>query len=149
MSAIVPEKLAGDWTDDDGQILADQLGETSNAPKPPADVPAVQPVEVPPKTGRLITGTIQLEPGWEPVLLLPADPNRLTVVIQDNDVLSNFAWVAGDPQDLRFSRTAFVVVTDSPLTLAGYTGPLYAIAAPPPEGEEGLPANISYVAVTA
>lgn len=144
---MLPERstLAGDWTDDDGQVFADQLGETANAPAPPATEAVENPTARPPRPGRLLTGTITVDPAWAPTLLLPADPNRVSLVIANNSaVTADGIYVAGAQGDLQTpGQSAGEVSGANPLTLREYTGPIWVSAA-----GQSAPVPVAYWSVT-
>jgi hypothetical protein len=80
---VGPDRLnLGDTRDDDATILdrlVESHAEPPTAEKLPFAVP--EPLHRPRPLTRLITGSIDLQPGWSPMQLLPADPDRESLVI--------------------------------------------------------------------
>lgn len=147
MSAVMPERptLAGDWRDDDGQVFSDLVEPQADPLPPPAQV-LVEPVtERPARPGRLLSGTLTVDPAWAPTLALPADPARKTLVIQNNSTTAtDGALVADDGGKLQAAQSAGAVYPANPLTLAGYTGPVWLSAL-----GAAAPVRVSWWAVTA
>jgi hypothetical protein len=133
MSAMLPERptLAGDWNDDDGQVFAD-LVEPQNEPLPPPADAMVAPIsDRPARPGRLLTGTLAVDPAWTaPTLLLPADPLRQSVTIQNNSgTATDGLRVADDPGKLMTATACGSVFPANTLTLDRYTGAVWVSAA--------------------
>lgn len=130
MSAIPAERpLAGDWSDDDGQVISD-LVEPQNEPLPPPANTMVEPVTAaPPRPGRLLCGTLTIDTGWAPTLLLPPDPLRRHVVIQNNsETATDGLRVADDPGKLHAASACGMVYAANPLRLEDYTGAVWVTA---------------------
>ena len=75
-----PPHLAGDWHDDDADILNSQIQDAATPPTP-AQLPTVPhpaPISGPKPTTRLLTGSLAIDKAWNaPQLLLPADPRPI------------------------------------------------------------------------
>lgn len=140
-----------DLKDDDAAVIDSYFIETD---APPDMTPARQPIDNTPNktpiaiTTRLLSREQTLQPGFDPVLLFPADNNRKHMYIR---VYSPTAQ-AGDA--IRFGGTAQearngarILQGDAP-TIDNHTGPIYAFA----EAITGVPnsaaVNVEYWAVT-
>jgi hypothetical protein len=147
MSTATPEPpvLAGDWADDDHQVIDDQLQENPNPPAPPVQT-MVEPVEKRPKrVRRLLCGTLSIEPGWVPVQVLTADSARCQVVIQVNsETATDGVLVADDAGKLQTGVGAGAVYPANQLSLLDFTGPVFI--APLPNASGAVP--VSWWAVT-
>lgn len=123
--------LAGDWHDDDGQVIDDLVQPQANPLPPPATDKTVPVTERPARVGRLIGGTGTWDPQWQPFLALPADPRRKSVTIQNNSTTAtDGVRIADDSGKCQSGTGAGVVYPANPLTLLGYTGPVWISAAP-------------------
>lgn len=146
MSAVMPERptLAGDWKDDDGQVFADLVEPQAN-PLPVPDQVMVEPVtQRPPRPGRLMCGSMTADPTWPPMLVLPADPDRKSVTIQNNSATATDSIrVADESGKLQNLVGGGLVFPANPLTLLGYTGPVWLSAS-----QAVAPVSVSYWAVT-
>lgn len=142
--------LAGDWKDDDGQVIDSFLDENTDGQKnPPPATEAFVPPHEPPKVLTRILGTeITLKSGTivagqvavqsdAPVMVLAADLNRKQFGIRVNslgvgqtgaglgsDVLR---W-GSDPGNLMTKMSAPGVTTAQPLDSIPHTGPVWVWA---------------------
>lgn len=128
MSDGMPDRptLAGDWSDDDGQVF-DSLVEPQANPLPVPAQTMTDPVQGRPKrAGRLMTGNATVDPTWPPMLALPADPARRSLVIQNNsETATDAVRVADDSGKCQAPAGAGLVYPANPLTLRDYTGPVW------------------------
>lgn len=139
--------LAGDAKDDDARVL-DSLVESHAQPPDAKDLPLarVEPLIVPPRLTRLMTGSMNISKDWpEPVQLLPSDPNRVALTINMNSTTALDVLLFADEKNK--CQTAMNAFTCSPATrafsLGEHTGALWAWG-------PGLAATalVSWVAVT-
>jgi len=136
--------LAGDWQDDDGQVLDDLVQPQANPlPVPPQEM-VTPATERPKRPGRIISGTLWVDPTWGPTQILPADANRKNLIIQNGSTeAADAIRVADDSGKCQVGSAAGLVFPANPLTLPDYTGPIYVSAA---DAAEAVP--LSWWAVT-
>lgn len=143
-----PITLSGDQISDDALAL-DSLVEQVAEPPTPGQTMGTTPTEPPKPETTLITGTYTVPAGTvvEPILMLPADRHRHTVTlsIHSSAALSGVVRIGGDKGRLYFSSSAYIMrYGDQPLTLEGYTGPVYIVNTI----AEATDITVSFVAVT-
>lgn len=126
-----PRLNTGDPNDDDGQVIDSLLVEVDNPPEPLPNV-AVDPQrsEVRPrKTGRLLSVTHTLLPGWDPVQVGWADPDRKTFRIQlVGTTATDFIRFADDASKLASDSSCarlYATANGTRIDLDNHTGPLY------------------------
>jgi hypothetical protein len=139
--------LAGDHYDDDAEKLdsrlagPDEIFLQSAGPyddEPTPKTPTVHAVT------QLLAQTYALNAAWDPVFLLPADPDRKTLVITVRDMVSpETCRLASDRANLMPTNSNCLSVGNGVYDLSGHTGPLYLYA---PDSLSG--GTISLVAVT-
>ena len=124
-----PPILAGRIDDDDG-VYVDALFQEDSVPPTPDEIPRevvdAQRVSIPSLGfNRLVSSSATYTDDASLVIrLLPADPRRKTVVVTSYPG----CFVSDDPNLLTGSRSmAFLLYEGVTLTLADYTGPLYAV----------------------
>ena len=143
-----PITLSGDQISDDALAL-DSLVEQVAEPPTPGQTMGTTPTEPPKPETTLITGTYTVPAGTvvEPILMLPADRHRHTVTlsIHSSAALSGVVLIGGDKGRMYFSSSAYIMrYGDQPLTLEGYTGPVYIVNTI----AEATDITVSFVAVT-
>lgn len=142
-----PITLSGDQISDDALAL-DSLVEQVAEPPAPGQTMGTTPTEPPKPETTLITGTYTVPAGTvvEPILMLPADRHRHTVTlsIYSSAALSGVVLIGGDKGRMYFSSSAFIMLPYQPLTLEGYTGPVYIVNTI----AEATDITVSFVAVT-
>lgn len=137
--------LAGDWHDDDGQVIDSLLDENTDGAKnpPPATEPFVPPrPEIKPLT-RIVGTEIKMTSGTptvqsdQPVMVLPADLNRKQFGIRVNSIGtggvgaglgSDVVRWGSDPNLLRAGMSAPGVTTAQPQDNVPHTGPVWIFA---------------------
>jgi hypothetical protein len=139
--------LAGDHFDDDAEVLdsrlagPDEIFPQSAGPyddEPTPKMPSVHAVT------QLLAQTYALNAAWDPVFLLPADPDRKTLVITVRDMTApETCRLASDRANLMPTNSNCLSVGNGIYDLSGHTGPLYLYA---PDAVSG--GTISLVAVT-
>lgn len=150
----------GDKNDDDGQVIDSLLIETNTPPEPLPDA-SVDPQRAkvrPRKTGRLLTGTWFVPPGWHvnnggsgPTLVLPADPDRKTFRIQVvSPTAGDYIVIADDAGklqgvDMFGGARIYATTTGNQRDIDNHTGPLYIV---PAAANNALGCYVSYWAVT-
>ena len=135
MSIPLPEtdnsqlRLAGDYKDDDPQVIDALVNPEANPPAPD-ELPTVKPpvTEEPKPINRLLTRTEILQPGWPPQLMMPADPFResLTIRVSAQNA-TDFLAIADDAGKLQTEAGSFVIF-DASTWSDTYTGPLWVKA---------------------
>lgn len=119
--------ITGDWLDDDGQVMDDLMRNQSDPPEP-EDLPVQRdslPDAKPLTVTRLMCRNYAISAAaTDPVMFLPADPNRTSLVLQANGTL---VW-SGDRNDLNGEATlGFILKSTNIYALDGYTGAVWAI----------------------
>jgi hypothetical protein len=138
--------IAGNLTDDDGQVinsLVEDMAEPPAAKLLPVAT-TVPPVPVKPVM-RLLTLTWNVLPGWPPSLLLPADPDRTALRIDVNSATAtDVIRIADDAGKVQSVGGSALIYSgkDIPFNSA-YTGPVW-VYAPDAVG----PVTVSVTAVT-
>lgn len=121
----------GDLNDDDGQVIDSLLVEVDNPPPmlPDASVDPERDKNRPRKTGRLLAVTHTLLPGWDPVQVAWADPDRETFRIQVvGSTATDFVRFADDPSKLSSDATCarlYATANGTRIDLDSLTGPLW------------------------
>lgn len=137
--------IAGDTTDDDGQVI-NSLTQGDATPPIPTELPTVDlgiTIKAPPMT-RLMTGSMVVPNTWAPVMILPADPNRKTLKIRvQSATATDYIRVSDDPGKLQFANLSYLGYISLPVELDGHTGPVWLSA---PDGTG--PVTVTYAAVT-
>jgi hypothetical protein len=128
---FAPRLNTGDPNDDDGPVIDSLLIEVDNPPEPLPDA-SVDPQrsEVRPrKTGRLLTLTHTLLPGWDPVQVGWADPDRKTFRIQVvGTTTTDFVRFADDASKLSSDTTCarvYASAAGTRIDLDNHTGPIW------------------------
>jgi hypothetical protein len=141
----------GDTEDDDGQVIDSLLVEVDAPPEPLPDT-SVEPQRSkvrPAKTGKLLTGTMLVLPGWDAIPLLPADPDRDTFRLQViGATATDYILYADDAGKLQNEQGGFRVmatVTGNRVDVDNFTGPLW-VKAPAANNVAGV--YVSWSAVT-
>src|SRR6187551_954560 len=97
--------LAGDHSDDDGQVIDSLFVEVDTPPTPPADTPAITHRTMPRRTNQLIEGfqVIDLNNLNTPMRLLNADPDRKDTIVRVNcTVATDSIRIADEPSKLSY-----------------------------------------------
>jgi hypothetical protein len=127
MSAVYPEPtvLAGDWKDDDGQVLDDLVQPQGNPLPVPIEVMVTPVTERPARTTRLMSGALTLDPTWRPTQILPADPNRKRLIIWNNSTDGDgLLWITDDPSKIPPDTDANAIQSiPGTAAVAGYLPP--------------------------
>lgn len=128
---FAPRLNTGDPADDDGPVIDSLLIETDAPPEPLPDT-SVDPQrskERPRKTGRLLAVTHTLLPGWDPVQVGWADPDRETFRLQLVTAnAGDFILFADDASKLSSDATCarlYGSATGTRIDLDNHTGPLW------------------------
>jgi hypothetical protein len=122
--------LAGDYDDDDGQVISD-LVTTEAAPPDPfpaAAVPIPAPSPTPKRPTRLLTGTAVLDPAntSAPFLVLPEDVDRETFTIRVlSDNPSDFVLMGEEPNRVATPGLAVRVPSGQVTDYGDHTGPVW------------------------
>jgi len=139
--------IAGNPADPDAATL-DTLVESAAVPPTPAELPKAPAVTTadpaPAPITRTMTGTILVLKRWSPVLLLPADPNRLALTVwtmpqTDETVL----WLSDDAGKVQQIGSSALPIPLNMLVLTPHTGPVW-VACP----DATVSVRVSYLAVT-
>lgn len=145
--------LAGDWHDDDGQVIASLTREDAFPPEP-KDLPRAEPVtlDAPKRINRLNTTSASPRASFGAVLLLAADPERVSLTLSVETVATNpatYLLFADDPGKVQgFESSAFRLYTGrSPFTIRDYTGPVW-VRVPVGDGAQDYGVNVSAMAVS-
>jgi hypothetical protein len=141
--------IAGDPTDDDAAIL-DRLVE-SRAQPPTPDREPVTPISKTPlphkPMTRLMTTTLAIDKAWLPTLILPADPNRVSLQMwAASDTATDFVRISDDPGKVQSLGGCAQVYSGQWLQFpfpGTHNGPLWAYA---PDGTG--PIKLHVIAVT-
>jgi hypothetical protein len=138
--------LAGDPTDDDGQVL-DSLVEPSAEPPTPSELPGSPKVELsePKSLTRLLTGSQKLLASWDAVLLLPADPLRLSLQMwAASDTATDYARFSDDAGKIQVKSSSALLWSGQLLQLPlSHTGPVW-VSCPDATG----PVTVCFATVT-
>lgn len=136
-------RLAGDWQDDDPQVI-DALFE--QAADPP-DIGATAVVEsakppLPKRLTTLLTGyvTIDSNTSGSPIQLLPGDPRRKNLAVRVLGSPLTTIYLSDDPGRLAMRQTsgfAYAIPGGGDVFLGDYTGPVYALCTPIVAGVTG------------
>jgi hypothetical protein len=140
-------RIAGDWQDDDAQIFDDAQKEYQVPVRPEtAAVPALDTEGRGAAVTTLMTNTfVGVDAAWSPALLLPADPDRLSVHIEVNGQATFSALLADDASRCTGNGgQALVVKNNRQLDLVGHTGPIWVAA----ESSSTTTGTVSALAVT-
>lgn len=123
--ATDPHTIAGDWLDDDPQVIDDLVQPdpdpptADELPRDSDDIPAVARVV---GTRVISRSYYEIRP-LEPVFVLPADPNRTTLVITNS---GSFDMMFADSRaGVSSGYLGHIVRSWSELTLTGYTGAVW------------------------
>ena len=137
--------IAGDPNDNDATIL-NSLVEDHAAP------PDAKHEPITPKTPdinrkaitRQVTGTLILDKTWSPVLLLPSDPNRVSLRMwAASATASDYLRFADDNGKVQSVGSSALLYVGQPMPSSTHTGPVWVYA---PDGVG--PVTVSFVAVT-
>jgi hypothetical protein len=139
--------IAGDYTDNDAAVI-DSLVESHAQPPEPVTQPTMPlVVAVPPKPmTRLMVGSIAVQAGWAPVLLMPADPNRINLQLwAASDTSTDYARVSDDAGKVQSKGGSALLYSGQLLKfqVGTHTGPVWVYA---PDGTG--PVTVSFIAVT-
>lgn len=131
MSEPTPPVLAGDWKDDDGQVLDSLLDENTDGAKnpPPATEPFIPPREHPRPTTIISGTTTTLSIGLIQQVLW-ADPDRkaMHLHMDSQGGLSDRVRYSSDPGMLNSDQMCPSITTTQPVDGVPHTGPLYVLA---------------------
>lgn len=125
--------LAGDLTDDDGQVL-DSLVQQAPEPPSPKEQPKapLQPLAKTRTKTRLLTQTLRLSPTMGAVQLLVADEDRKSITLSTHVEGAGTTVVrVGDDQSKVFADMGAYLIypnTTDDTAFAGHNGPLYVSA---------------------
>jgi hypothetical protein len=133
LDPVPPAPLAGDWHDDDAQVYADDFIAADHGPDKFLGVPHTA-AEIDPTT-RLLTrngqvGTINGVQA-DPIMLLPADPNRKTLTVLAYADTKLTVIIASSKSEC-FNGTTFLTVAGGGVVtvpLDGHTGAVWAYSA--------------------
>lgn len=123
-----PVKIAGDWLDDDPQII-DDLVQSDPIPPGPGDLPHEPdpvPVVAPRNPTRLQSRSFRSVSLFEPLQVLPEDLDRTTLCIINNDPTTYFIF-GEDRQQVSSANLASYVTSNAPVFLDGHTGALWVM----------------------
>jgi len=138
--------IAGDYTDDDANTL-NTLVESDAEPPTPRDLPTdpLPPATTPKPMTRLMTGTVIVQAGWAPILLLPADAKRLSLhVWAASDTATDCIRVSDDAGKVQSVGGSALIYSGQPDAFPpGHTGPVWVSA---PDGTG--PVTVTFIAVT-
>lgn len=143
----------GDVTDDDGKVIDNFFIEVNDSPAPADLIGPIDPAPllIPRPATRLITGNMNLDTNWQPVQILPADPNRLQLRIRGMSLattpgLNDYVLLGYDRGMVATpSGAAFKLRSGVGLDLDEHTGEVWIAS------QAGLAANlfeVNYLAVT-
>jgi len=139
--------IAGNFPDPDAATI-DTLVESAAVPPTPAELPKAPAVTTadpaPAPITRLMTGTITVLNSWEPVLLLPADPERLALTVWSrNEATETHLRLSDDNGKIQSDTSAALISPNVELVLTPHTGPVWASC---PDATASV--TVSYLAVT-
>jgi len=145
-----PRPLAvGDPHDDDAKVREDQIRET-NKPVDTEDLPivAVAPSAPLKPLTRLLTGTVTIQPTWQPTQILQSDPYRQYLRVSARSLdSSNQVTLLGDDAGKVFSPSSALTIASGDSVAFNvdctHTGPVW-VSCP----TSSVAIIVSYVAVT-
>lgn len=143
---FTPPVIAGNPHDDDAEIL-DNLVESKAEPPTPAQEPTarVNPLDKAPVITRTITETINVDPAWGPVQLLPSDANRRALhITAASDTATDYVLIADDKGRLASSFAGFALAAGGFVDLNAHTGSVWVV----PNAANTSVVTVSVVAVT-
>lgn len=125
-AATPPGKLAGDWTDDDPTALEEYFEPAPSGPIDWGDHLQTADPSIP-QTTRIITYTVTVTGDGtnipDPVMVLPADPNRFRLYVICTTV---FGWQWGSTRSDVYGAPQFAGNgSTTGYDLSGHTGPLW------------------------
>lgn len=144
MPEIPPTLQTGDPFDDDPQVI-DSLVNPAGPPKRD-ELPRQETQRAPevPKQTRMLTGNATIDATWSPVLLLPADPLRLSLQLwAASDTATDYVRVADDPSKVQSLSGSALLYSAMQSAAFDHTGPVW-VSCPDATG----PVRVSYLAVT-
>jgi len=140
--------IAGNPADPDAATL-DDLVESAAVPPTPAELPKAPAVTTsetgPSPITRTMTGTITVLKDWAPVLLCPADPDRLTLTIWTAPTTADevVLLLSDDAGKVQNNGAAALPLPLAMLVLTPHTGPVWVSC---PNATTSV--RVSYLAVT-
>lgn len=124
--------LSGDWKDDDAKVYEDDFAHADLGPEKVEGVP--HKVEKLPPVTRLLTAAQTIDGNSGPVMLLPADPNRKSLILKVVSATPNERFVFGSSKSDCFGGQQFVTGTNlatgvsfAEVNLTGHTGALWVM----------------------
>jgi len=132
---IAPPVLAGDYTDDDSQVIDSYFREATVDPQNYPRTAPTTTLDAPRDLGaaRLLTSTLHLRSSFGAVQILPADPQRkrLYIIVQPETADYGVNVRLGDdPSKLYFDSSAMLQWPSPNMCwYDDYTGPLWAAVA--------------------
>jgi len=142
-----PDRLStGDTADDDPMVLDALVQQEAEPPEPDEQpIEQTQPQAKPRPVTRLLTQTVDIQPGWNPVLLLPADPDRMELLIRAEGEDGAYVLLSDDAGKVQMGAAAFRLDAGRSWGIgATHTGPVWASCGI--AGDKAV--NVSVVAVT-
>jgi len=140
--------IAGNFPDPDAQTL-DDLVESAAVPPTPSELPKAPAVTkadpAPAPITRTMTGTITVLKDWAPVLLCPADPDRLTLTVWSTPATADevVLMLSDDAGKVQNNGAAALPLPLAILVLTPHTGPVWVSC---PDATTSV--RVSYLAVT-
>lgn len=151
-----PPVIAGDANDDDAQVF-----DTFDTPQPMGVLPeqseTVAPARElyrPRKTTRLLTGGQNIASTHNAVLLIPADPDRISLTLSTFTpdapyTAATILRIADDSSKLGMGMGAYIVTAARDIdALHDYTGPVWVLVPRDPTGATDPVMFVSYAIVT-
>ena len=142
-----PETIAGDPHSPDARII-DSLVEDHAAPPTPTELPTekLAPVIDPKPISRMLTGSSVVQASWSPILLMPADPHRKTLMLWAASATStDYVRIGDDPGKLQTVQASALLYSAQLLNVQpfAHTGPVW-VSCPDATG----PVTVTWLAVT-
>ena len=138
--------IAGDYTDDDAEVM-ESLTKDAATPPTGRELPTtpLPPAIIPKAMTRLMTGTVIVQAGWAPILLLPADPNRKSLHLwAASATATDYIRVSDDAGKVQSVGGSALLYSGQPDAFPpDHTGPVWVSA---PDGIG--PVTVSFIAVT-
>ena len=138
--------IAGDYTDDDAEVMESLTRDAATPPSGP-ELPTepLPPVTASKPMTRLMSGTVIVQAGWAPILLLPADPNRKSLRVWcASNTATDYIRVSDDAGKVQSVGGSALLYSGQPAAFPDFhTGPVWVSA---PDGTG--PVTVSFIAVT-
>jgi len=137
--------IAGDLHDNDADVI-DNLVESHAEPPTAVEQPreAVTALRQPEPETRLMTGTVSLVQGWDPILLLPADPMRSALTVNAYSTTPGEVIRLADDRGKLFTASQSFSVRHEAAFSGPHTGPVWIFPDPAAAGS----LTVTFVAVT-